>query len=243
MRGKSSFRFVEKSDKALIEYIATCLTLVCDIWSRTFPSASNSLSSHISEYLKMHENISSSVSTALISLSYLEIILCRPSDSWQMFLLCSFKSNHGQKTRQHSWMLPIVFCRRPPQQTSLAYWWPCFLWAGLLLYIAYEKWARCQIQSCVCIYPDESSVKGKTVSMFKGHALMVTLPQTHSNRLCHSPSPVRVKGDTTWKHDAGDTFITGWGAGPVTQKENPFQYTTHITTVKLLSKQHKFAVV
>lgn len=106
-------------------------------------------------------------------------------------------------------MLPNVFCGWPPQQMSLAYWWPCFLWTGMLLYIAYEKWACCQIHSCLCIYPDESWVKGKTLSMFKGHAVMVTLPQMFSNRLCHSLNPVRVKGDTTWTHDAGDTFITG----------------------------------
>lgn len=137
-------------------------------------------------------------------------------------------------------MPPNVFCGWPPQRTSLAYWWPCFLWTGMLLYIAYEKWAGCQIHSCVCIYPDESSVKGKTLSVFKGHAVMVTLPQTLSNRLCHSPSPVRVRGDTTWTHDAGDTFITGCALAQWPQTENPFQYMKRITSVSILFQQPKF---
>ena len=164
-----------------------------------------------------------------------------PLTADRCYSVWSFKSNPGQKIGQHSQMLPNVFCRRPPQQTSLAYWGMCFLWAGTLLYIAYEKQASCQILSCVCIYLDEGSVKGETVSMFKGHALMVTLSQTLSNRECHSQSPVRVKGDTTWKHNAGDTFITGCGSGPVTQTENPFQSVKRITTVNILP--HKFAVV
>lgn len=67
--------------------------------------------------------------------------------------------------------------------------------------------------------------------MFKGYALMATLPQTPSNRLCHSPSPVGVKGDATRKHDAGDTFITGCGVGPGTQTENPLECVKRITTV------------
>lgn len=38
---------------------------------------------------------------------------------------------------------------------------------------------------------------------------MVTLSQAPSNRLCHSPSSVRVKGDPTSRYDVGDPFITG----------------------------------
>lgn len=67
---------------------------------------------------------------------------------------------------------------------------------------------------------------------------MVTLPPTLSNQLCHSLNAVRVKGGTTWKCDAGDTFITGC---PVTRAEIPFQYMTHSKTVKTLFQQHKFA--
>lgn len=122
----------------------------------------------------------------------------------------------------------------------VAHRWPCSLWAGTLPYIAYEKWACCQIQSSFCIYPDKSSVKGKTVSMFKGHALMVTLPQAHTNRLCQSPSSVRVKGDTTWKYDAGDTFITGCALGQLLKRR------THFSTwraSKLSTSKHKFAVL
>ena len=77
------------------------------------------------------------------------------------------------------------------------------------LLIAYKKWACCQTWSHVCIYPYESLEKGKALSMFKGHAIMARLPQRLSNGLCHSPGPVRVKGNTAWKYDAGDIFITG----------------------------------
>lgn len=38
---------------------------------------------------------------------------------------------------------------------------------------------------------------------------MVTLSQAPSNRLCHSPSSVRVKGYLTSRYDVGDVFITG----------------------------------
>lgn len=38
---------------------------------------------------------------------------------------------------------------------------------------------------------------------------MVTLFQAPSNRLCHSPSSARVKGDPTSRYDVGDAFIKG----------------------------------
>lgn len=38
---------------------------------------------------------------------------------------------------------------------------------------------------------------------------MVTLSEAPSNRLCHSPGSVGVKGDPTSRYDVGAVFITG----------------------------------
>lgn len=102
----------------LIQYIATCLTLMPDICSGMATFCPCTLKNMWKCNISMR-----SVSTALISLSYLEIILCQPADSWQMFSVCSFKSNHRQKIRQHSRMQFMnVLCRWPPQQLFLTFW-------------------------------------------------------------------------------------------------------------------------
>lgn len=58
---------------------------------------------------------------------------------------------------------------------------------------------------------------------------MVTLSQAPSNRLCHSPSSVRVKGDPTSRYDVGDAFINGCAPQlkSVAETEKPFQHRAH----------------
>lgn len=65
--------------------------------------------------------------------------------------------------------------------------------------VFYEReWERrAAEQSTTCIQPNEKLSKGQnTAASFKGHALMVTLPQTLSNRPRRSLGSTRVVGDT-----------------------------------------------
>lgn len=89
-----------------------------------------------------------------------------------------------------------------------------------------------QTDSVLCLHISRwAQYKGKTLSMFTGHALIVTLPPMLSNRLCHSKSPLRVKGDTTCTYDAGATFITGCrvGLGVQLLKQRTHYSTWHVS--------------
>lgn len=77
-----------------------------------------------------------------------------------------------------------------------------------------ERWSA--ELSRTCIQPGEKLSKGQnTAPSFKGHTLMVTLPQTLGNRPERSPSSSRVVGDTRQTRPCYDqAFIGGASARP-----------------------------
>lgn len=76
------------------------------------------------------------------------------------------------------------------------------------------------------IQPDEKLSKGQnTAPPFKGHALMVTLPQTLGNRPQCSPGSTRVVGDTRQTRPCCDEAFT-WGSSTRPRSEWPLQCAT-----------------